>query len=67
MSGVAVVALLAAICGLVAASYWVRFATTSPASIARSRRLIEHSAMATAGALGLASVAVLLVLYAAGA
>lgn len=66
MQAVSLIALLAAICGLVAASLWVRFAMVPSGFPARSQRILGLSAVATAATLALGSVAVLLAVYAGG-
>lgn len=63
MQAVYLFTLLAAICGLVAASLWVSYANAGNHSRSRAQRLLEHSAIATAGALASASIAALLALY----
>jgi hypothetical protein len=70
MRGVALLTLLACICGLVAAGCWFRVARSLEASgeaaAIRKKRAMGDAALATALAVGLASVAGLLGIYASG-
>jgi hypothetical protein len=70
MDGVQLLSLFAAICGLVAAGCWGRFAVSlsgeGEAPPAAKLRDLSHAAIATAGALGFASIAGIAALWVRG-